>query len=177
MASPRCKPPVRCTWEGSVGEPEVQTPGPVHLGRTAPGRLHGKPSASLHPSHAVRRGPLPLTRPRAATGSPVQPARKGLQRRLRRSPGHICTREGPVRRSVGEPEVQTPGPVHLGRLSWRTRGANPRSGAPGKDCPRAFARQTFRFAPSFPRRSARAPPAHEAAGGHGFACATRPGLT
>ena len=40
-----------------------------------PGRLHGKPSASLHPSHAVRRGPLPLTRPRAATGLPVQLAR------------------------------------------------------------------------------------------------------
>ena len=29
--------------------------------------------------------------------------------------------------------------------------------------------QTFRFAPSLPRLSARAPPVHEATGGHGFA--------
>ena len=31
------------------------------------------------------------------------------------------------------------------------------------------ARQTFRFAPSLPRLTARAPPVHEATGGHGFA--------
>ena len=34
--------------------------------------------------------------------------------------------------------------------------------------------QTFRFAPSLPRLTARAPPVHVATGGHGFAVTTFP---
>ena len=49
---------------------------PGSLGFPLAGRLPAKPSASLHPSHAFRRGPLPFTRPRAATGLPGHPDRR-----------------------------------------------------------------------------------------------------